>query len=891
MRKTKLLTILLSVATLLGTAAALSSCGISDKGTQDKATATISFDINLDGYETNSVKDKTVSLGKRVPTVKAYITGDNPDNLQLYGWYTDEACTEKWDFKNDRVQGDMTLYAKWVEQYTIDYYVNGELLKSEFAFKGDTLEEDASLVAGFKYLGTYLDADYQTPYDYSAPLTEEIDLHINRSRGIYMSDHTEEGELSSSSLTDYLVAYVGSTSWDEKGNVIEQEGWVEPYTVSTNYAEGTVKENCTYVNFGYQPTYGDGYVELCLAIDITQSQIIRFWFKNLGKASSLNLYFTALLDAENNVYSETGSGYTQDFCCPNYTGSGLEGGIALDDSQIQMSAEDEWTYVDFNPYEIYKNGYSVWGTSSYLGMLRFQANYKNVNEDDWSNEFLIKAIEGIPYEIAVDDSAEVKEVLSKASNTSQKDLDAAANAQENNAQGLVFPKDYASFSGAETGAQVYNSVDGLIFYTENEIVGRELGNPSYGFTLNVPEDKWIDITELTTLEITLQNFGYADNLVVRVYNDIGIPVTANVKIAKRMNDAKTYTVNLYGKYGMEGSLSKIEFRYESVGVDNAIRIEKIQMSAFVPYDTVGINLNDKYCFGLSSTDGVDVAFDSNREGTLFKVTQDGASVTSADRPYNATSDGYGTATLQYYLHPDSEITAVNVQYKINGEFTSAYRYALDTEKKGVSNSVTLPFNLNERGIVKAIRLTFEGTGRVLIKGIDYGVSEYGGLPYYQSYEDIYNGWDWELTNTYQYDSVLKASVFIKDPTQPMMNFSLYIGLSTLMSEHLFIPHTTKNVQVTETTKIKIVYQNKTNVNTMDVVAGFAREETSNPDTDGRPFLETYKNPIDCLMGEYEWSTLVIEVPASRVGEYIGKIGIAFGGEEIIIRAISIETGV
>ena len=125
----------------------------------------------------------------------------------------------------------------------------------------------------------------------------------------------------------------------------------------------------------------------------------------------------------------------------------------------------------------------------------------------------------------------------------------------------------------------------------------------------------------------------------------------------------------------------------------------------------------------------------------------------------------------------------------------------------------------------------------------------------------------------------------------MMNFSLYIGLSTLMSEHLFIPHTTKNVQVTETTKIKIVYQNKTNVNTMDVFAGFAREETSNPDTDGRPFLETYKNTIDCLMGEYEWSTLVIEVPASRVGEYIGKIGIAFGGEEITIRAISIETGV
>lgn len=889
MRKTKLLTILLSAATLFGGAAALASCGLKDEATQNKA-ATISFDINLDGYETNSVKDKTVSLGKRVPTVKAYITGDNPDNLQLYGWYIDEACTQKWDFKNDRVQGDMTLYAKWVEQYTIDYYVNGELLKSEFAFKGDRLVEDASLVAGFKYLGAYLDADYQTPYDYSAPLSEEIDLHINRSQGIYMSDHVGEGELASSSLTDYLVAYIGSTSWDPKGNMIEQEGWVEPYTVSTNYAEGTVTENCTYVNFGYQPTYGDGYVELCLALDITQSQILRFWFKNLGKADSVNLYFTALLDADSNVYSETGSIYTQDFCYPNYTGSGVEGGIALDDSQIQMSESDEWTYVDFNLYEVYKNGYSIWGTSSYLGMIRFQANYKNVNEDDWTNEFLIKAIEGIPCEVVVDDSAEVKEVISNAVNTSQKDLDTVANAQANNAQGLVFPKDYASFGGTESGAQVYNSVDGLIFYAENEIIGRELGDPTYGLTLTVPEGKLIDISELTTLEITLQNFGYADNLVVRVYNDLGIPVTANVKIAKRMNGSKTYTANLYGKYGMEGTLSKIEIRYDSVGVDNAILIKNIQMSAFVPYDTVGINLNDKYCFGLASTDGVDVSFDSNREGTLFKVTQDGASVTSADRPYNATSDGYGVATLQYYLHPDSHITAVNVQYKINGEFTSVYRYALDTEHKGITNSVTLPFNLNERGFVKAIRLTFEGTGRVLIKGIDYGVSEQGGLPFYQSYEDIYGGWDWELTNTYQYDSLLKASVFVKDPTQAKMSFSLYIGLSTLMSEHLSIPHTTKNVLVTETTKIKIVYQNKTDVDTMDVIAGFTRTDVGNPDTDGS-FLESYKNPIDCLMEEYEWSTLVIEVPTNHVGKYIGKLNISFAGAEITIRAISIETGV
>ena len=896
MRKNKLLTMLLSVAMLLGTTAVMASCGetagdsSSSQVEEMKTTATIKFDVNLDGYETNSVKDKTVSIGKRVPISKAYITGENPDNLQLYGWYTDAACTQAWDFKEDRVQGDMTLYAKWVEQYTVQYYVNDEALKSDLAFKGDVLTEDASVVAGFKYLGTYLDADYTIPFDYSQPVSGNTDLYIKRSAGIYMSDHVEAGAVSSGTLSDYLVASVGSYSWDAKGNTIEEEGWVETRKVATQYDEGTVEEQCTYVNFGYQPTYGDGYVELCLALDITQSQIIRIWFKNLGRADTINMYFTALLDAENNVYSETGAVYTQDFCYPNYTGSGVGGGIALEGNQMEMDESAEWTYVDFNLYEIYKNGYSIWGTASYLGMLRFQANYKNVNEEDWSNEFLIKAIEGIQHEIVVEDSDTVKELIASAKNTTAEELQAAADAQENNPNGLVFPKDFSALYSSDKGVEVYNSANGFIFYAEDQIVSREKGSPAYSVTLKVPEGKTIDLAELTTLEITLQNFGYAENLTVRVYNDIGIPVTANFKMAKQMKNSKTYTANLYGKYGMEGNLSKIELRYNSVGVDNAILIENIEMAAFVPYDIVGINLNDKYCFGLSSTDNIAVTFDSNREGTLFNVTESGASVTSQDRLYDATSDGYGVATLQYYLYADSQISAVKVEYKIDGAFTSAYTYALDTEHKGVANSLTIPFKANERGYVKAIRLTFEGTGRVLIKSIDYGAGEHT-LPFYQSYEDVYKSWDWELTSTYQYDNLLKSSVFVKDPVRPDLNFSLYIGLSTLMSEHLSIPHTTKNVLVTETTTIKIVYQNRTAVDTINVIAGFARTDIGNPDTDGKPFAEWYNSPIDSEMQDYEWSVLILNVPTTRVGDYLGKINIGFTGNEIAIRAISIETGV
>ena len=897
MKKNKLLTMLLSVVMLLGTVALLTSCGSpsgnsggSSQNQPSSTTATISFDVNIDGYQTNSVKAKTVSIGKKVPIAKAYITGDNPNNLQLYGWYTEKSCQNKWDFKKDRVQGDMTLYAKWVEQYTVNYYVKDEIVKTELAFKGDKLEEDPSLVAGFKYLGSYLDENYQDAFDYSTPVSGNTNLYLKRSAGIYMSDHADEGELLSSSLTDYLATYIGSLSYDAKGNVIEQEGWVETRTIITNYASGAKEENCTYVNFGYQPTHGDGYVELCLNLDITESQIIRFWFKNLGNADSLNVYFTAMLDVENNVYSETGTVYTQDFCYPNYTGSKVDGGIPLSSTQIKMSEDSEWTYVDFNLYEVYKNGYSIWGTSNFLGMLRFQANYKNVNEEDWSNEFLFKAIEGIPYDIAVEDSDEVKEIITTANNTSAKDLEDKANSQVANAQGLVFPKDFGTVTKVSDGASAYNSVDGLLIYAENEIVARDNGSPYYNVTMTIPSNKVIDLATLTTLDVTLQNFGYGELIEVSVYNELGIPVTEEIKIAKQMSNAKKYTVNLYGKYGMKGNLTKVEIRYKSVGVDNLILIESIGMSEFKPYDTVGINFSDKNCLGMTSNSGVDISFDSNRNGVLFNVSTSGASVVSSDRTYDATSDGYVNATLQYYLFPDSRVSAVKVEYKINGAYTSVYTYELDTENKGRNNSVTLPFNLNERGFVKGVRLTFVGTGRIVIKGIDYSVGA-TGLPFYESYNDIYKGWDWELTNTYIYDEVLKTSTFVKDPTLDKINFALYVGIAALQGEHISVPHKTMNVLATTTTKIKIVYQNKTDINLIDVIVGFARTDTGNPDTDGRPFLETYKNPIDCLMEEYEWSTLVIDVPADRANEYIGKINVSFAGNEISIRAISIETGV
>ena len=884
-----------SVFLLAGVGGVITACGgssdgssTSESGPVQAATVTVKFDVNTD-LPTNTVKDKVVEMGKRVSRPKAFISGDNPTNLQLYGWYLDQACTQAWDFKTGRATEDMTLYAKWMEQYEVHYYVNGVFEKTELAFKGDFLEEDATIVAGHKYLGSFRDAEHSIPFNYFDPVEGDANIYIQRSGGLYLSDHADDGELLSGGLSDYLASYIGSYGTDEKGNLIDEEGWVEEYTVTTNYATGEKEENCTYVNFGYSPTYGDPYVELALPFDISESQIIRVWFKNLGPAQQMCAYFTTMLDPEGGKYSETGANYTQDFCYPNHT-ENPGATLMLTAEQRNMDETAEWTYVDFNLYEIYKNGYSIWGTSPFLGSLRIQANYHNQSEDDLSNVFLIKAIEGIYQEILVVDSDAVSEVIDKAVATDPARLNEISNAQAENPLGFVFPKDYACVTAATGNATTYNSEEGLLLYAENEIVGRKTGVNTGNMTLTVPEGKFIDLATYTTLNITLKNYGFAEKLVIYLHTTDGAMISTTMTINARMVESKTFSVNLYGKAYMENGLKAIEILYTSLGVDNVILFEDISLGEFVPYDTVGINFNDKWCYGFSSTNDVNVLFDSNRSGIAFTVKESGASVISADKTYDATTDGYAGATLVYRLPNNSAITAVKVQYKINGAFTSEYVYELDTEEVGKVKELYVPFVLSERGTVQALKLTFEGTGSVLIRELRYKVGE-TGMAYYESYAAVYRGWaDWYAGGAYQYDETLKASIFTKDPAAAILSASMYIA-ETRKNGHILVPHTTYNVLVTETTKVKIVYQNRTDVNKMHFHCTFTKAEQTNPDLDGLPMFENYGMEIDSNMQEYEWSTLTLEVPASYTGLYLGKTILQFEGAQIAIRAISIETGV
>ena len=59
----------------------------------------------------SELEDLTVQFGEKISCPKE----PEREGYELEGWYTDIHLTEKWDFDKDIVEGNMSLYAKWVE--------------------------------------------------------------------------------------------------------------------------------------------------------------------------------------------------------------------------------------------------------------------------------------------------------------------------------------------------------------------------------------------------------------------------------------------------------------------------------------------------------------------------------------------------------------------------------------------------------------------------------------------------------------------------------------------------------------------------------------------------------------------------------------------------------
>ncbi|MBQ8429048.1 MAG: InlB B-repeat-containing protein [Clostridia bacterium] len=749
------------------------ACGKkSDTPAKDPNICTVTFELcTPEGLTTNVVAPKEVKKGNTVTKPIVAVLSDNPNNAEVDAWYTDKEYTKKWSFLVNKVESDMTLYAKWVNNHTVTYYLGLDATTPMFEEQyrdGAPLKIMTELSDGYKCNGFFYE-DGTEVVD-GVPVNGPLNIYIDRSEEMYFS-----ASMIANRFTPVAAGGAGSTA-------------------GTLTLEGEGEDAYVKANFGYS-TFGDPYMHLKnVTLDITGSQKLRVTFKNLGKATSLKFYFV--------IWYEDGTPVSQNYFTEETTYT-----YYYKADQIEMSADDEWAVAEFDiAGQNVLNGVSLWGNATTLVQLRMQSGYVSENKEDLSNEVWIKSIEGIKdlTNVGTDDTEEVQ-ALQK--DDAQADLDAVSATQED-VSGWVFPKNFADASvltktdeeGNEIAPQVaiYNKTNGLLMRSEYRAKETSV-------VLTVPEGKTICLDDLTTIRLRLKNLGYADTLTLKYETDTGRMGSREVAIDMRMSETQEYVVNMFNtgnKYS--SNLVSLTITYSSIGNDNAILLESVIFDEFIPLQISGFNFNDKTAFGIESTDTLKAAYDKGEDATKFTVLESGASFEKTFDCYSVL--GYEGLELQYVLEEEYEnengedvangITKAIVELTVDG-VAYAHEFALATGRS--KQTVALP--LKASGYVEKLKVNFEGVGVIYLQELRFSLDVNSSVDFGSSSVFSMMLPDWK--STLAYNSDLSAVLYVPkyNAQGHQHGFNWYIGYK--MNE-TGVP----NIPLADKDKLVIIYQNR-----------------------------------------------------------------------------------
>lgn len=188
------------------------------------ATQTVTFDYNNGTPSQSQQVNYNTPITRPATPARADYRFDN--------WYADAALTMPYDFSAP-VTSDITIYAKWIRQYTVTFATNGGS-----NVPSQTLDEGRLAVipsvpnrAGYKFENWYSDAALTQLYDFNRAITSEATLYAKWNQNTY----TAVGVSDSSIIPDASLTASGFWAGGEasKGRLNDPgNGW----GVNTNNA-------------------------------------------------------------------------------------------------------------------------------------------------------------------------------------------------------------------------------------------------------------------------------------------------------------------------------------------------------------------------------------------------------------------------------------------------------------------------------------------------------------------------------------------------------------------------------------------------------------------------------------------------------------------------------
>lgn len=146
-------------------------------GCDDEETVLQKYTVTFNSQGGSEVASQAVYAGEKI------VKPANPTKEKEYfvDWYKEAECTNVWDFENETVSQDITLYAKWTSiAYTVTFETNGgSAIEAQLVPEGTfaTKPVPAPTKEGNLFEEWYTEQTMTNRFDFYTPITKDITLY------------------------------------------------------------------------------------------------------------------------------------------------------------------------------------------------------------------------------------------------------------------------------------------------------------------------------------------------------------------------------------------------------------------------------------------------------------------------------------------------------------------------------------------------------------------------------------------------------------------------------------------------------------------------------------------------------------------------------------------
>lgn len=140
----------------------------------ESVDTTTKYTVTFNSNGGSAVSNTTVNKNDTVPQP----TNPTKSGCLFGGWYSDSSLTEEYDF-NSPVTANITLYAKWRQQFTVTFNTNGgSSVAAQKVYYGDCVEEpDEPVKVNYTFEGWYKDSGFNDEYDFGDEVKSSFTLY------------------------------------------------------------------------------------------------------------------------------------------------------------------------------------------------------------------------------------------------------------------------------------------------------------------------------------------------------------------------------------------------------------------------------------------------------------------------------------------------------------------------------------------------------------------------------------------------------------------------------------------------------------------------------------------------------------------------------------------